>query len=263
MLFEDQIGNKISLKKIPERIVSLVPSQTELLFDLGLDNKILGITNFCILPKNKTKKVSKIGGTKNVNIEKIRNLKPDLIIAGKEENERNQIEELQNDFPVWISDVKDFDTALEMIKSVSEITGKQEAGLEIVNKIVSEKLEFESNKFQKYKALYFIWRKPYMVAGGDTFINSMLELAGFENEAKKLNRYPILYEENSNNFNPEIILLCSEPYRFAEKHIHEFKKLYPLAKTLIVDGQPFTWYGSRMIHAFNYFKKMRDNIKYP
>ncbi len=260
MEYIDQLNNKIKLSSVPQRIISLVPSQTELLFELGLDEKIVGLTKFCILPQDKVKSKTKIGGTKNLDLEKILSLKPDLIIAGKEENNKEQILELKKHIPVWISDVKNFESALDMIKKVSEITGKEKEGDKIFRDILNEYDKFKAQDHKTYKALYFIWRKPYMVAGGDTFIGDIMGKAGFINEAGNLNRYPEINKENISEFDPEIILLCSEPYRFGDKHKSEFKEIFPNAKTLLTDGQYFGWYGSRMKYAFGYFSELHKLI---
>ncbi len=263
MTYSDQLNNKIILDKIPRKIVSLVPSQSELLFDLGLSERICGVTKFCILPKDKVRSKIKIGGTKNLNIELIKSINPDLIIAGKEENDKEQIMQLKRYFPVWVSNVTNFESALDMIREISFITGEEFAGNKIINYIQKQYNKFENNNFKKHKALYFIWRKPYMVAGGDTFIGDMMEKAYFLNEAKQLNRYPAINSDNINDFNPEIILLCDEPYRFGDKHKIEFKKMYPKTQVLLTNGQYFGWYGSRMKYAFKYFKELHKMIKSP
>src|ERR1700741_3198050 len=109
MHFIDQTGRKISIPQIPQRIISLVPSQTELLFDLGLDKEVVGITKFCVHPPEWFQTKTRVGGTKQLKIDLIKQLQPDLIIANKEENVKEQIEELEKHFPVWISDVNNLE----------------------------------------------------------------------------------------------------------------------------------------------------------
>ena len=243
-----------------ERIVSTVPSQTELLFDLGLGDKIAGITKFCVLPKDKTSEKIKVGGTKNLDLEKIKQLQPDLIIAGKEENTKEQIEELKKHFPVWITDVTGVDSALQMILDIARITGAIEKGKELVSAINRQFEIFANHRFPVRKSLYFIWRNPYMVAANKTFINSLMERTGFDNAAKNLERYPVVDEAIIKKLNPELILLCSEPYRFGEKHIHEFKRILPDAKVIITDGQAFAWYGSRLLHSIPYITGLHQSL---
>src|SRR5476651_171659 len=125
-IFNDQLHRPINLPAPPKRIISVVPSQTELLFYLGLDEEVIGITKFCIHPADKFKQTTKVGGTKDLNINLIKSLQPDLIIANKEENERSQIEELMTICPVWISDISNRDEALDMITQVGQLVGRED-----------------------------------------------------------------------------------------------------------------------------------------
>ena len=134
-VYYDQLGKAVNLISDPKRIISLVPSQTELLFDLGLENNIIGITKFCTHPKKKVKHLAKVGGTKSLSIKKIRNLNPDIIIANKEENDQNQIEELQKSFPVWTSDIGNLQDALDMILNLGKVTNKVREADRIVHDI--------------------------------------------------------------------------------------------------------------------------------
>jgi ABC-type Fe3+-hydroxamate transport system substrate-binding protein len=250
----DQMGLDVSCPSSPQRIVSLVPSQTELLFDLGLADRIVGITKFCIHPKDKASSFTKIGGTKKFNFEKIDSLKPDLIIGNKEENYQEGIEQLKEKWPVWMSDIFTLEDSLEMMRSVGKLTQTQDLSNQLITKV---KNGFDQLlKPEKLKsALYFIWQDPHMVAGSGTFINEMLCYAGFDNLTKDT-RYPELTDEQIQACNPEYILLSSEPYPFKDKHIAAFQKLCPSAKVMLVDGEMFSWYGSRLIHASNYFNTL-------
>ena len=257
-IFHDQLGYEVKLPThSPKRIVSLVPSQTELLFDLGLDEEVVGLTYFCIYPKDKFKEKPKIGGTKKVNLDKVEELNPDLVIANKEENEKDQIDALKEDFPVWVSNVKDLDTALDMITNVSDLVGKAEAGQTLANQIRTGFANLPS--IDPRKTLYFIWRNPYMAAAGDTFIHNMLAHMGLDNALKYQKRYPELTIEAIQKFNPELIFLSSEPYPFKERHIQELKDIVPHADIRLVDGSMFSWYGSRMLKAVNYFQHLMEN----
>ena len=172
----DQLGRTISLKEKPLRIISLVPSQTELLYDLGLDKEVVGITKFCIHPEEWFRTKTRVGGTKKLDFEKIKSLKPDLIIGNKEENEEGQIKELMNHYNVWMSDIKTLEDALRMIEWIGNFTGKREKALELVAKIKTSfrQLLFYSDSFPKHKVAYLIWHEPMMTIGSDTFINYML-----------------------------------------------------------------------------------------
>ena len=254
----DQLQREINLPSAPKRIVSVVPSQTELLFYLGLDVEIVGITKFCIHPHEKVKQVTKIGGTKQLNMQLIHGLQPDLIIANKEENEQSQIEELMTRYPVWISDINDLATAVDMINKVGEVVGKKTEANELSNNILQQfNLLKPTNKI--LRVAYFIWRKPYMAAGTDTFINAMLQLCGFSNAFNK-DRYPEVSPDDLIVSQPDVVFLSSEPYPFAQKHIVEFEKLLPNTKIILVDGEMFSWYGSRLLHAPAYFNGLISAI---
>jgi ABC-type Fe3+-hydroxamate transport system substrate-binding protein len=243
---------------IPKRIVSVVPSQTELLFDLGLSNEILGITKFCIHPKEICKTKAIVGGTKNLNLEKIISLQPDLIIANKEENVKEQIELLSEKIPVWLTDVNNYDEALQMIADLGKITQTSEKANSIKQSIDEQLSAPIFNK--KRKAVYLIWKSPFMTIGGDTFIDSMMHKAGFENTFHHLTRYPEIEIENIAKSDCEFVLLSSEPYPFAQKHVDEMQASLPNKKIIIVDGEMFSWYGSRMLKSATYFKELSTSF---
>jgi ABC-type Fe3+-hydroxamate transport system substrate-binding protein len=267
--FYDQLGRDIHLQAYPQRIISTVPSQTELLFDLGLTEEVVGITKFCMHPEEWFRNKTRVGGTKVLKMETIHSLQPDLIIANKEENTKEQIEELSQRYPVWISDISDLATALKMIVSIGEVTGKLEKAKELGNQITNafnsfkDQLLTESNQ---PKTAYLIWKDPYMTVGSETFIDSMLKICGLRNIFDHLTRYPeITIEhlqptENSRSLRCELLLLSSEPYPFNEKHILELKARLPGTKIMLVDGEMFSWYGSRLLYAADYFKKMLAEV---
>jgi len=240
------------------RIISTVPSQTELLYDLGLDSEVVGITKFCIHPDKWYKDKIRIGGTKDLNLKKIRSLNPTLIIANKEENVKKQIDTLSKDFNVFVSNVKTIEDNYRLIKSIGDITNRK---IEAIRQ--TQKLKTAINQIQQKKkktAAYVIWKDPIMVAGGDTFINSMLEISGFENIYKNENRYPEISLDQWNRNPPEYILLSSEPFPFKEKHIDMFKQASPFSKIKLVDGEAFSWYGTRIIKKADYLGSLIDNI---
>ena len=244
----------------PRRIVSLVPSQTELLADLGLQEEVVGITKFCVHPAEWFQTKQRVGGTKTVDLEKVAALHPDLILGNKEENERVQIEELQQHFPVWISDVITLEDALEMIRQVGEMTGKTMPAQEMTTEIARRFDALKKDPPKPVRTAYFIWRKPYMVAAGGTFIDGMMRWAGFENVFAGLQRYPEIGTDDLAAAAPEVILLSSEPYPFAEKHLHALRELCPGASVFLVDGEMFSWYGSRLLQAPGYFRELHERI---
>ena len=257
--FTDQMGREISISFPPRRIISLVPSQTELLFELGLNQEIVGITKFCIHPQEKFRSTVKIGGTKNLNLKRIRELQPDLIIGNKEENERGQVEELMNEFPVWMSDINVLSDAVWMINSIGNLTGKLQDAELLSSKILEGFKALKLSNKSKQTVAYFIWKDPFMVAGRGTFINDILIKAGYENFTE-LDRYPELSVEQLQNVNPDLVLLSSEPYPFKDVHIDELKIIFPLAKVMVVDGEMFSWYGSRLLQTPTYLQTIADVI---
>jgi ABC-type Fe3+-hydroxamate transport system substrate-binding protein len=260
--FTDQLNRKIELTSPPKRIISLVPSQTELLYDLGLRDEVTGITKFCVHPEEWFRTKTRIGGTKKYDLEKIKALQPDLIIGNKEENEQGQIEELMKHYTVWMSDIYNLSDAYDMITRIGTLVGKQQEAMILKVKIESEfnTLNAELSALStRTKAAYFIWNNPYMVAGDHTFINEMLKVCGFYNVFGTA-RYPEVTAEQIAAAAPGLILLSSEPYPFKEKHIEEFRKICPDAKVLIVDGEIFSWYGSRLLKAPGYFRQLFKSI---
>ncbi|HUH33317.1 MAG TPA: helical backbone metal receptor [Daejeonella sp.] len=249
----DQMNRRVSIPSTPKRIISLVPSQTELLYDLGLQDEVIGITKFCIHPASQFKMKTKVGGTKKLDMELIRSLKPDLIIGNKEENDREQMEHLMMDFPVWMSDIETLDEALDMIAAIGLITAKEAKAMEIVSRIKDGFANLTGSAGRR--VAYFIWKDPYMVAGPNTFINDILERAGWINAVNE-SRYPVFTAENIKEAAPDCIFLSSEPYPFKDKHIAEFRNIIPGAKIIIVDGEMFSWYGSRLLHAPAYLQTL-------
>jgi ABC-type Fe3+-hydroxamate transport system substrate-binding protein len=248
----DQLNREIVLNDSPVRIVSLVPSQTELLFDLGLGDRVVGITRFCIHPKDWYRSKVRVGGTKTVHIDRVRSLNPDLIIANKEENTKSDIEALAEIAPVWISDIVTLEDALDMITRIGELTDSLPRALEIANGIRSG-FEHLRNCMQPKRVLYLIWENPMMAAGQGTFIHSVIEHLGWKNVLAEEPRYPELTEEDLPFLQPELILLSSEPFPFKQKHLVYYKQRYPRAEIRIVNGELFSWYGSRLLHTSVYF----------
>jgi ABC-type Fe3+-hydroxamate transport system substrate-binding protein len=258
MKVQNQTGKLFLQPSAPLWIVSLVPSITELLFDLGLEKEVVGITKFCVHPFHWFKTKTRVGGTKTVSIQKVKALKPNLIIANKEENVKDQIEELAKEFPVYVSEICTVADAYAMIKEVGALTGTFTNANVVINSIQTQ---FSKKDFRrKLKALYLIWKKPYMSVGGDTYINSMLEAAGFINILKHQYRYPVISIDEINLLEPDVILLSSEPFPFKQKHIDELKQITRVKNIILADGEMFSWYGTRMIQAPSYFAKLRESL---
>ncbi|PRB01852.1 cobalamin-binding protein [Chryseobacterium sp. MYb7] len=239
------------------KIVSLVPSITEALFDLGLtENDVVGRTKFCIHPQDKIKNVAVIGGTKNINIEKIKALQPDLILANKEENVKEQVEALMDDYKVMVTNIDTIEDNYYLLKNLGKLFGKEDRAqlfnLKIYDILNQAKLDVP------VKAAYLIWNNPYMTIGSDTFIHRILSEIGFENIFKNKTRYPQITTEDLAD--ADVIMLSSEPFPFKEKHIEELQAFYPDKKIMIVDGEAFSWYGTHIAKCEHYFKELLTEI---
>lgn len=242
----------------PQKIISLVPSLTELLFDLNLDERIIGRTRFCIHPKERVKNVEIMGGTKNPRLDKIRNAQPALIIANKEENRKEDIEDLQADFDVMVTDINTIEDALLTIHEIGKRCGAEVAAEELISAI---RKEYEhAPEEPPLSVAYMIWRDPWMTVGGDTYIHSVLSHWNLENVFESQTRYPKTSLEELVDKKPELILLSSEPYPFKQKHMSEVEQSCPDSRVLFVDGEWFSWYGSRMLPSFKKLNSFRKAI---
>lgn len=257
-VFTDQMGRQILLAEPPKRIVSLVPSQTELLYDLGLDEEVVGITKFCIHPQQWFKSKTRVGGTKNFSIVKILQLEPDLVIGNKEENTREGIEILEKKVPVWMSDVQNLPDALTMIQQIGQICGKPDASLQITQQIQQQFAHI--TKAGGQSVLYLIWQSPYMAAGPNTFVHNMLtQVCGYTNVLPDdAGRYPQIEVDLLQDLQPDVVFLSSEPYPFKQKHVASIKEALPNAMVELVNGEFFSWYGSRLLQAVTYFNELID-----
>lgn len=261
MIVVDQLNRRVRLEKTPQRIVSLVPSQTELLYALNLKNKIAGITKFCIHPSDALKEKTVVGGTKKINIDTVEQLNPDLIIANKEENTKEDILALENKFPVWISDIRSLEDAYTMIQQVGEITDTAEQAKLLVHAI---KKEFATTQhIHSLKVLYLIWRKPYMLAGKNTFIDAILSAGGFTNIIpENKSNYPVLSANEISRLSPDVLFLSSEPFPFKTEHISEFQKIVPDTVIKLVDGELFSWYGNRLLKTPAYLNELIKSLQH-
>lgn len=254
---QDQTGKLLSIPSLPGRIISMVPSQTELLFDLGLEQQVVGITKFCIHPAHWFRSKQRIGGTKQIHIDRIKSLQPDLVIANKEENVKEQIEEIETICPVYTSDIKTSEDAFQMFTDIGKLTGTEARSATLIQSIRESFSKLPASTAGS--ALYLIWRNPYMAAGNDTFISHMMQVAGFKNVVT-IERYPQLDPEVIHQLKPSFIFLSSEPYPFQQKHIDEVRAICPTADVVLVNGEFFSWYGSRMLQAADYFAKLRESL---
>jgi ABC-type Fe3+-hydroxamate transport system substrate-binding protein len=257
VLFKDQLNQSIELESAPKRIVSLIPSQSEYLWDLGLRNELVGISKFCIHPKEMFETVTRVGGTKQIDLEKIKQLDPDIIIGNKEENVKEQIEALQKHFPVWMSDVNTLDEAYDMMLKLGEMCGKKAESEKMLSGII-DKMNGIRNLFEGKRVAYFIWNKPYMVAASDTFIDSIMRECGMINHLKSKTRYPEISVGDLEG--ADYCFLSSEPFPFDHKHLTELQGQLKTCKVALVNGEMFSWYGSHLRLLPDYLKKLKNKL---
>ncbi|KPJ83294.1 MAG: iron ABC transporter [Gemmatimonas sp. SG8_17] len=258
----DQMGRVMAVPTRPRRIISLVPSQTELLFDLGLDREIVGLTRFCVHPADRVQSKQRVGGTKRIDFRTIDRLQPDLIIGNKEENERADILKLAESYPVWMSDVVTLDGALDMIRQVGRIVAKPDAADQLTTRIDAAFAALQPLN-RPLRVAYLVWQKPFMVAGHDTFIDDMLGRCGMENAfaARNGGRYPEVTAEDVKTAELDAILLSSEPFPFNDKHRTEFADCFPGVPVYLVNGEMFSWYGSRLLLAVDYLEALLATLE--
>jgi ABC-type Fe3+-hydroxamate transport system substrate-binding protein len=256
--FTDATGHTISIDSVPQRIISLVPSLTEYLADIGCANQLVGITKFCIHPHFVFQRTKRVGGTKKVHIDQVQHVQPDLIIANKEENVREQIQALQALFPVYTTHVPDVQAAINTLSTLGSLVQQPRANLLVEQVARSYHLLREQGPKQRKKVLYLIWKEPYMSVGSDTFIHDMLFHAGFDNVCAHQTRYPVVDPAFIAHSQADLIFLSSEPYPFKPHHFVPLQALLPSAQIQLVDGELFSWYGSRMQKACVYLESLRS-----
>jgi len=256
----DQLSRKLFIPSKPQRIISLVPSFTEMLHYFGMEEEVVGITKFCVHPKEWHENKSKVGGTKQFHIDKVKALQPNFVIANKEENNKTFIDEIASFCPVYVSDIPTMETAFHAIRDFGKIlerTKQAETIISTTKKQLTAFQQTEDFRFLQGKTfLYFVWhKKPDMVVGQGTYINNLFEHLGMINLCKET-RYPVCQHDQS----PEYVFLSSEPFPFAEKHVPYFQERYPHSKIVLVDGEIFAWYGSWMMKFIPYMEELRKRL---
>ena len=249
----DQMGRTVRLTEPPRRIVSLVPSLTELLFDLGLGDEIVGVTDYCSRPTEQTSSRTRVGGPKDFRVSDVLALRPELVIGSREENDPERIRRLEERVPVWLSDVTTVEGALEMIGRVGALTGRAHTADDLIEEIAAglERLK----PLPPLRTAYLIWKDPWMAAGGGTFIDAMLRTSGLTNHFGERARYPrITLDELRGS---QVVLLPSEPYPFSREDVGIIERSGVTGRVSTVDGALFSWYGSRMRYAPAGFEELR------
>ncbi len=226
--------------------------------DLGLETEVVGITKFCVHPNDWYKNKTRIGGTKTLDVDKIRSLHPTLVIANKEENTKEQIEEIMTFCEVYVSEIKTPEDNIELIQKIGELTDKRMTALRLATELQDCLVELKSSR--RMTAAYMIWKDPWMTVGRDTYIHSIMKKCGFQNLFADRNRYPETTLEELTQLSPDTILLSSEPFPFKEKHLLELREQLPASQIILVDGEAFSWYGTRLIKKIDYLKNLTSSI---
>lgn len=254
----DASGKTLTLSAPPRRIVSLIPSTTELLCDLGLADALVGVTVYCSEPRDIVRTRTKVGGEKDPDLAAIRALAPDLVIANVEENVREHVETLRGwGLPVWVTYPRTVAEGLAMIRDLGEVTGTQARAQAMLAELqpLYESVSAQTAARPPVDVFYAIWRNPYMTVNRDTYISDLLRVCGARNVfADRSERYPALTLDEVASRRPAVIVLPDEPFRFRRAHLADFAG-YPEVPAVrdgrihLVDGKPFSWHGARVAQA--------------
>ena len=253
--FRDASEATLVLSAAPRRIVSLVPSITEILFALGVGDAVAGCTIYCTHPPEGVAAKARVGGEKNPALEAIRALGADLVIANVEENLREHVLALRGwGIPVYVTYPRTVADGVRLVRELGAVTGAAERGTAIADALEADLARALAARGSGARARVFcpIWRRPYMAVGGDTYANDMLSVCGGDNVfAGAARRYPTVTLEDVAAAAPDVILLPDEPYRFRRVHVEDFAPFPDMpavarGKIHLVDGKLLTWYGPRI-----------------
>jgi ABC-type Fe3+-hydroxamate transport system substrate-binding protein len=263
----DASGVALELARAPRRIVSLVPSITETLCALGLANELVGITVYCVEPRAIVSDKTKIGGEKNPDLEKIRGLEPDLVIANIEENLREHVDTLRAwSIPVWVTYPRTVAEGIQLIVDLGAVTGAEARAAEMAGAITPlyERVAGAAARRPPVAVFYPIWREPYMTINRDTYIHDMLRVCGARNVfGDRPERYPTVTLDEVAAQRPDVILLPDEPFRFRRAHVAYFTSYAEVpavrdGRIHLVDGKPFSWHGPRIAEALRLLPRLID-----
>lgn len=252
IVLRDDIGKEHLFSCVPKSIISLCPSLTETLFDMGLGAKVIGITDYCLYPKDEVQRISRVGGPKTILFDAIDLLKPEVILAIKEECSKDQIEQLSKEFKVIVFDIETFNQGLQMILKLGALFNVEELAHEMANQI-SCGLDSIPHREECLSCLYLVWKNPWMAAGKNTFIDSVLQKIGFINIVNEQDRYPSI---DITNCKADVVFLPSEPYSFGQNEKKYLEGIKGFGKVFLVDGEMFCWPGSHLLKSIEYFKEL-------
>lgn len=253
----DGRGRSLTTPSPPQRILSLVPSTTETLFDLGCGDRVVGCTRFCVRPAEQVAELPKVGGTKDVDPERVSALRPDLILANCEENTREIFEALDSVAPLWAPLPRTVDEALSDLLHTGELIHATAQAQDWHRRIQTARADLRAaTPGHRFSYAYLIWRSPFMTVSDDTFIASMLaETGGLNVFGEHPDRFPTTSATEIASLQPDLVLLSSEPFPFRDRHRQELHRAtgLPLERLRYIDGELASWHGTRMLRAFASF----------
>ncbi|HEU5393471.1 MAG TPA: cobalamin-binding protein [Candidatus Methylomirabilis sp.] len=253
--FRDALGREVSVPVLPRRVVSLIPSVTEICFALGAGDRVVGVTSFCTEPPAGVAEKVRVGGEKNPDLERIRRLRPDLVIANVEENRKPDVDALaESDIPVYVIYPRGVGEGITLLRTLGELLGVPAAGEAQAARVEAALEEVRRLRAGCAPLRVFcpIWKNPWMACNRDTYVHDVLVTCGGENiTAERPERYPRVTLEEVAAAAPEVILLPDEPFRFGPKHLPLFSVFPGMpavrdGRLYCIDGKWISWYGPRM-----------------
>ena len=254
----DASGVALAAGSSPQRIVSLIPSTTELLCDLGLADRLVGVTAYCVEPREVVRSKTRVGGEKDPDLERIRSLAPDLVVANVEENVQAHVETLREwGIRVWVTYPRAVADSLRMIRELGEVTGASAPATALLHQLepLVARARAAAAARPSVPVFYAIWRSPYMTIGADTYLSDVLATCGAANVfGDRPERYPAVTLDEVAARRPSVILLPDEPFRFRRGHLKDFDPYTDIpavrqGRLHLVDGKPFSWHGRRLADA--------------
>lgn len=257
----DALERRIVLAGPPKRIISLVPSLTDLLHELGLNDEVVGLTRFCERPEDWRETKTIVGGTKQVDAEQVAAVQPDLILANQEENTKADVQALSRYAPVYVTDVSTVAEATSMIRRVGALVDREERARQMATTITERFAALP--EWSSLRVAYLIWRDPYMTVGGDTFIHDVLRHGGFTSPWAQETRYPEITSDDLAAADLGAILCSTEPFPFHQKEVFtdDLRAACPNTPVHMVDGQLFSWYGPRLLDTPDYLRELRATLE--
>lgn len=259
----DDLGRPLELKRAPHRIVSLVPSVTELICDLGAADRLVGVTRFCTEPAAVVARLPRVGGTKTADCEAIAALRPDLVVMNSEENDRAHFTALETaGLPIFVSYPTTVAAAARGIERLGRALGAERIAQQLAQRIDAALAGLRAAPPPPVRVFCPIWRKPWMSFNADTYCHDLLASAGGVNPcAGAAVRYPVVELEAVRAADPQVVLLPDEPYPFAERHLETLAALRDTSawrdrRVHLVDGKALSWYGRRTVAGLEEFHRL-------